>query len=85
MKTCTWEGCASPAVTPQIASDGEEWANLCAEHAQKFDAELLDAKKVLGDWVKAQGGAKEVVKRMKPAIDTSVRLAQALTSRKWKR
>ena len=79
MKTCTWEDCKSLAVKPQIASDGKEWANLCATHAQKMDDELLDVKKVLSNWVKAQGGSKEAVKRMKPAVDTAVRLARVLT------
>lgn len=63
---CTWDGCTKAATVPQIARDGERWANLCAEH----DAELnkaIDTSNVpalMRGWVKAQGGAKKAAARM---------------------
>lgn len=58
---CTWKGCSNKATTPQIDSNGNEWANLCDDHHRLLDETLGDPKKIklmLSYWVKAQGGAK---------------------------
>ena len=63
---CTWVECQNVASVPQIAKDGEQWANLCAAHDAEINAglEALDAKKLLSCWVKAMGGAKAATRRM---------------------
>lgn len=63
---CTWVDCGRAAAFPQIAKDGEQWANLCAEHNEEIEAAIgaLDARKVLGCWVKAMGGSKKATERM---------------------
>lgn len=63
---CTWKDCDKPATQPQVASDGEIWANLCDEHHEKLEESLssLEPKKLLSAWVKAQGGANKAAKRM---------------------
>jgi hypothetical protein len=57
----------------QTATDGEQWAVLCEEHATTLDRNIEDGlkepsvvnvKKLLGSWVKAQGGAKAATKRI---------------------
>jgi hypothetical protein len=67
---CTWnekdERCDKEAKFPQIATDGEVWANLCEEHNAQLEQaiELLDARKLLSSWVKAGGGPKKMASRM---------------------
>lgn len=63
---CTWVDCQNEAAHPQIAKDGEQWANLCDEHNSRIDEgfKSLDAKTLLGNWVKAGGGAKKMADRM---------------------
>lgn len=64
---CTWVGCEAEAKFPQISSDGKtEWANLCDLHHKEIDGALdsFDAKRILSNWVKAQGGAKAAAGRM---------------------
>lgn len=63
---CTWVGCEVEATVPQIAKDGEQWANLCAAHEAELNGNIdaLDAKKLLSSWVKAMGGAKAATARM---------------------
>jgi hypothetical protein len=67
---CTWVEpktgrCHNLATLPQIAKDGERWANLCNAH----DAELslsvdsLDVRMMLSSWVRAGGGPKKMAAR----------------------
>ena len=69
-ENCTWMGsegrCKAGATHPQIGKDGNQWANLCAEHAQRVDSSIenFDAKNLLGNWVRAQGGSKAAAARM---------------------
>jgi hypothetical protein len=59
-------GCTALAAVPQLDKGGKPWANLCAKH----DAEVItsivsgDARKLLSNWVKAQGGAKKAAARL---------------------
>lgn len=63
---CTWVDCELDACIPQIARDGTQWANLCAEHALKLDTAIAmnKPKILLAYWVKAQGGSKKAAERM---------------------
>lgn len=64
--TCTWVDCSKEATVPQIAKDGDQWANLCVEHDAEIDKALvsMDVKVVLRNWLRAQGGAKAAAARM---------------------
>jgi hypothetical protein len=64
---CTWEGCDKLATKPQIAKDGEQWANLCDEHAAKVDAAAMDTRPgaILSTWIRAQGGPKAAARRFR--------------------
>ena len=63
---CTWIDCDVEATHPQIAKDGEEWANLCDEHHEETEQALksMVPEKLLRAWVRAQGGAKLATQRM---------------------
>ncbi len=63
---CTWVDCLKDASVPQIAKDGEVWADLCVEHDQRLIAAIDsgDPKQLLGLWVKAGGGHKKMAARM---------------------
>lgn len=65
MSCCTWINCESEAKYPQIAEDGDVWANLCDTHNQELDSSLdsTNPKILLSVWVKAQGGAKRAAQR----------------------
>ena len=63
-ETCTWIDCNNVATVPQISQDGSRWANLCAEHAKEIDDNLLNPKGTLRCWVRAQGGASVLAKKM---------------------
>lgn len=54
------------ATKPQIAKDGDVWANLCEAHDGEMDRTLssLDAAKMLRAWIHAQGGARAAADRM---------------------
>ena len=70
MSRCTWRDCSNEAAHPQIAKDGEQWANLCDEHNSKIDESIDtaiangDVRSLLSGWVKAQGGAEAAAGRM---------------------
>lgn len=70
MPQCTWKDCASEAKHPQIASDQQQWANLCDEHNSELEMGILqtgetrDVRSLMSAWVKAQGGAKKAAERM---------------------
>lgn len=72
--TCTWEDCESHATHPQIAKDGEQWANLCPTHAAELEAACDIAsptwtpKRMLRAWILAQGGAGPASRRVNPYI-----------------
>lgn len=68
---CTWMGknderCDAEATYPQIGKDGEQWASLCTKHHEQVEAAItdFDPRKLLGNWVRAQGGAKAAARRM---------------------
>lgn len=69
-RQCTWAGCEQPAQHQQIATDGQQWADLCDEHNGQIDKDIDtafadgDVKRLLSGWVKAQGGSKKAAKRM---------------------
>jgi hypothetical protein len=63
---CTWMNCICDAVEPQVARDGQKWADLCVDQA-RFLKEAIDsgsAKRVVRAWVRAQGGAKAAATRV---------------------
>jgi len=64
--TCTWKGCDAEATHPQIAKDGEEWANLCDEHHTEVELAIksMVPKRLLRAWIRAQGGSKLAAARM---------------------
>lgn len=70
MANCTWANCNQLALHPQIARDGEQWADLCDEHNKEIDKSIDDAisggdvKAILSGWIKAQGGSKKATQRM---------------------
>jgi hypothetical protein len=63
---CTWVGCAERTTIPQRANDGSIWATLCSAHHEQVERHIREgnAKGILSDWVKAQGGAKKAAARM---------------------
>ena len=79
---CTWENCTETATHKQVASDGKVWANLCDSHHAKLDNELLDVKKVPGNWIKAQGGSKKAAKRMSDETTPALTKLMATLNRK---
>jgi hypothetical protein len=83
MSRCTWIDCTNEATTPQISKDGSQWANLCPGHAKEIDDNLLDAKGILRCWVRAQGGSKAIVGKMRDSgdIDKMARFAAMLSKR----
>ena len=73
IKKCTWLRCNNDAKHKMKAKDGEIWAELCQEHYELHDKDLMDVvsntdkesiKKMLSNWVKAQGGSKKVSERI---------------------
>lgn len=64
--SCTFEGCSTEAVHELKSRDGEIWARLCEDHNKQIaDAiKANDYKRVVGLWVKAQGGSKKASERM---------------------
>jgi hypothetical protein len=65
MMNCTWVDCKKTAKVPEVASDGEVWANLCDEHHNELEEAIgcLEPKKLLRAWVRASGGAKKMASR----------------------
>lgn len=72
---CTWKDCDAVARHPRTSQTGEVWSDLCDPHeammkealAETFDetADIQDvAKRLIGRWVLAQGGAKAAAERM---------------------
>ena len=67
---CTWKAmgearCPETATHPQSGTGGQVWANLCEAHHQEMDASVgVDAKTMLRNWLRAQGGAEAAAKRM---------------------
>ena len=66
---CTWSDCTAEGTKPQTGRDGSVWATLCEGHNEKLEAAIVsgDAKKLMGAYIKAQGGAKAAADRMAPA------------------
>jgi hypothetical protein len=65
-KECTWEGCEATGFFDQKGKDGRVWACLCETHDRQLDAVMKsgNVKRILGTWVKAQGGASAAAARM---------------------
>lgn len=73
--TCTWVDCSNPAVHPWKNKSNEVWANLCEDHNRKLDDSINDmlagdkdehkVKVHLSYWVKAHGGSKKMMERMR--------------------
>ena len=63
---CTWVDCEERAEHPQVATDGEVWANLCAKHAKDLAESITEQNipRLLSNWTKAGGGAKKMAERM---------------------
>ncbi len=63
---CTWKDCEKDAKVPQYDKDKKEWANLCQKHHDEIEdcIKNFNPKKMLGCWVKAQGGAKKAANRI---------------------
>lgn len=63
---CTWEGCDAFGGFLRKGKDGRQWANLCKQHDEETDAAITagNVKKILSNWVKAQGGSKKAAERM---------------------
>jgi hypothetical protein len=63
---CTYEGCDREATIPQVAKDGEVWANFCKEHEDQINKSIDtgDVRALMRDWVKGQGGAKAAADRV---------------------
>lgn len=80
---CTWRDCTNSATTPQIADDGEKWAELCGEHAaeQAKAQESGDAKAILRCWVLAHGSREAFARRMGWArSDTKLRTVEEMSA-----
>jgi hypothetical protein len=75
LQRCTWEGCEAEAKHPQVAQDGEVWANLCDGHNRELDASMLSGspKTYLSVWIKAQGGANKAAERMAHGVSEFMR------------
>lgn len=75
---CSWNSkdaqCHHEGVVPQRGRDGSQWAELCEEHDRQLTAaiESGDAKKLLGAYIKAQGGSKAAAARMAPGAQKVV-------------
>lgn len=76
---CTWVGCTEKGTNPQPDKMGRAWALLCSSHEDSLKEALDsgDAKRILGSWVKASGGAKIMAERMVKA--TGPQLADLLS------
>jgi hypothetical protein len=62
---CTWKDCKEEAQYPQIATDGDEWSNLCVKHHAELDEAIgAEPKKMLRAWVLAMGGAEKATRRV---------------------
>jgi hypothetical protein len=48
---------------PQVAADGEQWANLCDYHDERLRTAVDDPPRMLSFWILAQGGKEVAVKR----------------------
>jgi len=67
---CTWKDCKEKATNPQIAKDGEQWANLCDKHRKQLDDSIgKDPSIMLWAWTKAGGGSEKMANRMMKKID----------------
>ena len=62
---CTWQDCNEKAIHPQIAKDGDQWANLCNKHHKQLDVAIgEDSSILLWTWSKAGGGSKVMPNRI---------------------
>lgn len=65
IRRCTWLGCVAVATHEQTATDGVVWADLCDPHHRQLDEAKASgsAPKLLGAWMRAQGGAAKAAER----------------------
>lgn len=70
---CTWRDCTEEAKETLKDKNGKPWAHLCEAHFKEHDSSMEAAikdpskdnlKKMLGRYVRAQGGAEAAAKRM---------------------
>lgn len=63
---CTWKDCKETAIHTQLDNYGNQWVNLCHGHHMELEQSLekLDVKTLLRNWVLANGGAKEMARKM---------------------
>lgn len=80
VKVCTWVGCKEAVWQTMKDKDSRPWAYLCQQHHAELDEAMSsgDAKRIMGAWVKAQGGAEKATEMMRPAIDAGANLIRAL-------
>ncbi len=76
---CQWKENDTPpcgAEAPHELKDknGKVWTHLCDAHRAAYDAAIgkLDAKAILGVWVRASGGSKALAESMSPGIQKGV-------------
>ena len=80
---CTWKDCNKLAKHRLVGEDGAPWAELCDEHAQRFDdaANSLDPKKLLGAWAcagKRHSARKRFYKEIAAGCSAIMKLADTL-------
>jgi hypothetical protein len=82
MTQCTWQDppdarCTAEATHPQVATDGEVWANLCDAHDTQLNNAINDPefnpRRMLSHWVRAAGGATKMTERMIRGYDRRIR------------
>lgn len=63
---CSWKECKQQAEYPQVSKSNQIWAVLCEEHRDELDRAVASAnvRKLMGAWIKAQGGAKAAAERI---------------------
>jgi len=71
---CTWVGCTREGTKEMRDKHGVVWATLCPEHEKEhldsidkavLDPEQQNIAKMVGIWIKCQGGAERAAKRMR--------------------
>ena len=78
--TCDYYGCPAPVRVQDINFKPPSF-RLCVKHGAELDALVVEvnAKKILGFWVKAQGGPKRAARRLmdeaRPGIERLQKLA----------
>lgn len=63
---CTWKDCNQDGIIDQRDKNNNVWATLCQFHHKIFDNSISnsDLKKILKNWILAQGGSKKATERI---------------------